>query len=84
MDCDSQFQKNYETIRKEILAYGKKVSEKNEIILISKSDPVDPETIHRRINLLKEITRSNIRFISSHKGTGLKELKNDLEDFLND
>jgi len=34
--------------------------------------------------LLKEITRSNIRFISSHKGTGLKELKNDLEDFLND
>ena len=84
VDRDSQFLKNYEMIREEVLSYGKKVSEKNEIILLSKSDLVDSETIHRRINLLKEITRSNIRFISSHKGTGLKELKNDLEDFLND
>ena len=81
---DLKFIENYKMIRKEILDYGKKVSEKEEIIILSKCDLVTKKVIQKRINLLKKFTRSKIVYISSHKNIGLDKLKSDLQSFLND
>ena len=68
-------------IRKEILDYDKNVSEKEEIIVLSKSDLVTDKVIQKRISLLKKLTHSKIKHISSHKNIGLENLKNDLKSF---
>ena len=60
----------------------KKVSEKKEIIILSKCDLVTNKVIQKRINLLKNFSRSKIKYISSHKNIGLENLKNDLQSFL--
>ena len=78
---DLKFIENYKMIRNEILDYDIKVSEKEEIIVLSKSDLVTEKVIQRRINLLKKFTHSKIRHISSHKNIGLENLKNDLQSF---
>ena len=82
VESDSKFIENYKMIRGEILGYDKKVSEKKEIIILSKCDLVTNKVIQKRINLLKNFTRSKIKYISSHKNIGLENLKNDLQSFL--
>ena len=82
VESDSKFIENYKMIRGEILDYDKKVSEKKEIIILSKCDLVTNKVIQKRINLLKNFTRSKIKYISSHKNIGLENLKNDLQSFL--
>ena len=82
VESDSKFIENYKMIRGEILDYDKKVSEKKEIIILSKCDLVTNKVIQKRINLLKNFTRSKINYISSHKNIGLENLKNDLQSFL--
>ena len=81
VESDSKFIENYKMIRGEILDYDKKVSEKKEIIILSKCDLVTNKVIQKRINLIKKFTRSKINFISSHKNIGLEKLKNDLKSF---
>ncbi len=80
-ESDLKFIENYKMIRNEILDYDIKVSEKEEIIVLSKSDLVTEKVIQRRINLLKKFTHSKIRHISSHKNIGLENLKNVLQSF---
>ena len=82
VESDSKFIENYKMIRGEILDYDKKVSEKKEIIILSKCDLVTNKVIQKRINLLKNFTRSKIKYISSHKNIGLENFKNDLQSFL--
>ena len=81
IESDYKFIQNYKMIRQEILDYDKKVSKKEEIILLSKCDLVTDKVIQKRIDLLKKLTRSKISFISSHKNIGLEKLKNDLQSF---
>jgi len=81
LESDSQIINNYQVIRKEIEKYGKKVSAKKELILLSKSDLVDRDTTSRRIELMKKISRSDIRSLSSVSNEGVNDLKNYLKEF---
>ena len=73
---DDKFLENYKTIRLELKNYGKSVREKNEIILLSKSDLVNKETISNKIKKLQKITSSKIFYASSKTLLGIEELKN--------
>ncbi len=79
---DKDFIKNYENIRKELKNYGKNVSTKKEIVLLSKCDLVEKKLINRRIKLIKELAVSNFFCISSKSMFGIKTLKNFLLDEL--
>ena len=81
LESDSQIINNYQVIRKEIEKYGKKVSAKKELILLSKSDLVDRDTTSRRIELMKKISRSDIRSLSSVSNEGVDDFKNYLKEF---
>ena len=81
LESDSQIINNYQVIRKEIEKYGKKVSSKKELILLSKSDLVDRDTTSRRIELMKKISRSDIRSLSSVSNEGVDDFKNYLKEF---
>ena len=81
LESDSQIINNYQVIRKEIEKYGKKVSSKKELILLSKSDLVDRDTTSRRIELMKKISRSDIRSLSSVSNEGVDDLKNYFKEF---
>ncbi len=74
IDCsDSNFIENYHTIRKELLKYGKRVSQKKEIIAISKSDLLTNDKIKVINNVEKEIGMKPILF-SSILNEGVEEL----------
>ena len=60
VESDNKFIENYKMIKKEIFDYDKKVSQKTEIIILSKCDLVDDKIIQKRINLLKKFTRSKL------------------------
>ena len=79
---DKEFIQNYENIRKELKNYGKNVSKKKEIVLLSKCDLVEKKLINRRIKLIKELTISNFFCISSKSMFGINNLKNFLLDEL--
>ena len=81
LESDSQIINNYQVIRKEIEKYGKKVSAKKELILLSKSDLVDRDTTSRRIELMKKISRSDIHSLSSVSNEGVDDFKNYLKEF---
>ncbi len=67
--------KNYKVIRNELELYGKKASKKKEIIMLSKCDLLDSNSIKERIILLKKNTRSKIIGVSSHSNFRIDELK---------
>ena len=46
--------KDYETIRKELINYNKSLSEKKEIILLTKSDLTSPQNLKKTVNKLKK------------------------------
>ena len=76
IDCsDSNFIENYHTIRNELLKYGKRVSQKKEIIAISKSDLLTNDKIKVINNVEKEIGMKPILF-SSILNDGVEELIN--------
>ena len=78
--------KNYKTVRYEIDKYGKNISSKKEIIVISKSDLLDTD----KDNVIKKIKKqidSEIFVISSLDNEGVEELINNLFNstyFVND
>ena len=53
VESDLKFIENYKMIRKEILDYDKNVSEKEEIIVLSKSDLVTEKVIQKGLACLK-------------------------------
>jgi GTPase len=50
---------DYRTVRRELAAYGEGLSEKAEIIALSKVDAVDEETLKKQIERLKRAIRSD-------------------------
>ena len=76
IDCsDNNFIENYHTIRKELLKYGKRVSQKKEIIAISKSDLLTNDKTKVINNIEKETGMKPILF-SSILNEGIEELIN--------
>ncbi|MEE2695334.1 MAG: GTPase ObgE [Pseudomonadota bacterium] len=75
INSSNQILKNYKMIRKELELYSKQVSKKKEIILLTKCDLLNKDSINQRIALLKKNTRSKIIAVSSHADFGMEELK---------
>lgn len=71
----------YETIRHELTAFGAALGEKDEMIILTKSDLADPDTITKAKKALGETGRT-ILVVSGETGEGLKELTKVLTDTL--
>ena len=83
IDCSQlDFIDNYELIRNEIMKYGKNISEKKEVIALSKADLNQQEH-----NLLKKLVKNKtnkIPFIFSSKTkNGIDDLLNEIFDLCN-
>lgn len=77
IDANSNdIEKDYNTIRAELLAYDKKVAKKHEIVVLTKSDTLTQDIIDMQINLLKSVINKNTKIfiISSFSKKGLDEL----------
>ncbi|MDI9355159.1 MAG: 50S ribosome-binding GTPase, partial [Cyanobium sp. MAG06] len=61
---EEDFVKEYETIRNELANFDKTLSDKNEIIIISKTDMSDDKTIDNKIKLLKKKSKNLILKLS--------------------
>ena len=79
---DQDWLKNYETVRKEISKYGKKISSKKEIIAISKSDLLNSNK-ENIVNEIKNLINSDIFVISSLNNEGIEKLMNNLFTYKN-
>jgi GTP-binding protein len=63
----------YKTIRRELKAYGHELSKKKEIVALSKTDAIAPETLATRLAELKKAARKTPLILSAVSGTGVKE-----------
>ena len=72
---DEQIIENYRIIRNEIENYGNLVSNKEEIIILTKSDLVCENKIRKRSDILKKYSNSDVTIISSHKKDGMNKLR---------
>ena len=81
---DEDIIESYEIIRNEINNYGKKISSKKEVIVLSKSDLVDKDVIKRRVDLMKEKTNAEVFSLSSATNIGIKALRLYLQGLIND
>tara|TARA_Y100000996_G_C22525745_1_gene644360 strand:+ start:298 stop:1290 length:993 start_codon:yes stop_codon:yes gene_type:complete len=70
---DNNWYENYETVRNEITKYGKKISSKEEIIVISKADLINSDR-EDTINKIKKKIDSKFFIISSFNNEGVEEL----------
>ena len=84
VEKDEQIIENYRIIRNEIENYGKLVSKKKEIIVLTKSDLVCENTIRKRTDILKKYSKSDITIISSHKKDGISKLKSIFREILDE
>ncbi|MDO8716989.1 MAG: GTPase [Dehalococcoidales bacterium] len=70
---DNLIWKDYQTIRNELKTYSKDLTKKKEIIVLSKIDLVDKETIDKAVEEFKN-RRKKVFLISAQKGIGIGEL----------
>ena len=63
----------YKTVRREIKAYSPELATKKEILALSKSDAVDPETLKEKLADLKKAARKTPLVLSAVSGQGIKE-----------
>ena len=74
---DSNWYENYKTVRNEISKYGKSISSKKEIIVISKSDLINSDR-ENVIEKIKKLIESEIFIISSLSNEGVEKLMDNL------
>ena len=84
VEKDEEIIENYRIIRNEIENYGKLVSKKKEIIILTKSDLVCKNKIRRRSDILKKYSKSDVTIISSHKKDGISKLKSIFREILDE
>ena len=83
IDCTANnIVESYLTIRDELLAYGHGVSEKIELICLTKTDTLDAENLKNKSNELEAIAKQKPIFISSTSGKGIKILLRKISDIL--
>lgn len=66
-------EQDYKVVRKELESYSKELSQKKEIILLTKSDLVSSEIVEEKLKQMKKNVLE-VKFISIHDWEGLKEL----------
>ncbi|MGO4527303.1 GTPase ObgE [Microvirga sp. 2MCAF35] len=64
----------YKTVRHEIEAYGHGLSEKPEIVALSKADALDEDTLKEQLKKLKKACKQTPQVISSASGQGVQEV----------
>ncbi|MBQ0821076.1 GTPase ObgE [Microvirga terrae] len=64
----------YRTVRHEIEAYGHGLSEKPEIVALSKADALDEETLKEQLKKLKKAAKQTPYVVSSASGQGVQEV----------
>lgn len=69
----------YQTIRKELKSFGAGLEDKKEIVVLSKIDLVDSETVKNTVSYFKK-KKINLLPISAATGVGIKELIGKLID----
>ena len=74
--------KAYKTVRKEIEAYGHGLAEKPEILALSKSDALDPETLKAQMERLKRAAKRKPMLLSAVAGAGVPEALQALLDII--
>ena len=65
--------KTYKLVRKELEAYGNGLADKHEIVALSKSDAVDPDTLKEQIARLKRASKAKPLILSSATGLGVQD-----------
>ena len=65
--------KAYKLVRGEIEAYGHGLSEKPEIVALSKADVLDPETLKQQVARLKRAAKRTPLVLSSATGRGVQD-----------
>ena len=65
--------KTYKLVRKELEAYGTGLADKHEIVALSKSDAVDPDTLKEQIARLKRASKAKPLILSSATGLGVQD-----------
>jgi GTP-binding protein len=74
---------DYTTIRNEVKAYGQGLDEKEEIIIFSKSDIVEPEDIKTKLKTMVKITKGKTFFVTTVEDPAqVKELSDGLVAYL--
>ena len=66
--------KAYKTVRHEIEAYGHGLSDKPEIVALSKADALDEDTLKEQIVRLKRASKKTPAVISAASGQGVQEV----------
>lgn len=74
----SAVNEDYKAIRSELVKYDKKLAEKQEYILLTKSDTVTAEALKKQVAVLKRFKKPLI-IVSIHNPTQLAELKSMLD-----
>ena len=72
----------YLTIRHELEEYGAKLDQKPEVIGLNKSDLLSEEEIEEKVNILKELTDSEIFVISGATQQGITEFLSSLLKYI--
>ena len=65
--------KAYRIVRKELEAYGGDLTDKPEIVALSKADALDPATLKEQMARLKRATKRTPLLLSSASGLGVQE-----------
>ncbi len=63
----------YKTVRAELEAYGGGLAEKEEIVVLTKADALDPETRKQQLARLKRAAKKTPLLMSAHSGEGVPE-----------
>jgi len=63
----------YKTVRAELEAYGQGLTEKPEIVALSKADALTPEQIKEQTARLKRAAKKTPLVLSAHSGMGVRE-----------
>jgi GTP-binding protein len=63
----------YQTVRAELQAYGHDLTDKPEILALSKADALTPEQIARQVKSLKRAAKKTPLVLSAHSGKGVPE-----------
>ncbi len=71
--------KTYKTIRKELEQFDESLAEKEEIVLLTKTDVTDAKTVAKKITEFKKISRGKkVYAISLFDDASIKEFKDEL------
>src|SRR3712207_1553900 len=65
--------KAYKVVRRELQAYGHGLADKPEVVALSKSDALDPETLKEQVARLKRAAKRMPVVLSSASGQGVQE-----------